>query len=313
VEVSDTTIQDPALVDTIVTAHLPGQYYLLERALGPGITGVIRDSITLEPLEAEVQVTEHINPDINPRLSRPDYGRYRRLLAPGSYTLKFLKDDYITRTIYNVQVTNGGPTETDVLLVPLNPRPPAPNPSYPPDDTTLSDNMVTFIWYQSDYAAFYLYELAYDSLFDEMVHFDSTVSDTSMTVDSLEDSLYYWRVRGGNDNGWGPYSETLTFRVESTTEIDEETSLPRTLRLAQNYPNPFNASTEIRFAIPNSAYIRLDIYNVLGQCVERLSEGVLEPGEHSIVWDADYHPSGVYFLRLEADGRSVSIRMTLLK
>ncbi len=123
VEVSDTTIQDPALVDTIVTAHLPGQYYLLDRALGAGITGIIRDSFTLLPIEAEVQVLEHINADINPRLSRPDYGRYRRLLAPGSYTLRFLKDDYFTQTIGNVIITSGGPTELDVLLEPVNPEP----------------------------------------------------------------------------------------------------------------------------------------------------------------------------------------------
>ncbi len=123
VEISDTTIQDPALVDTIITAHLPGQYYLLQRALGAGITGVIRDSVTLEPIEAEVQVLEHINPDINPRLSRPDYGRYRRLLAPGTYTLRFLKDEYFTKTIGNVNVTGGSPTEVDVLLAPINPEP----------------------------------------------------------------------------------------------------------------------------------------------------------------------------------------------
>ena len=123
VEVSDTTIQDPALVDEIIAAHLPGQYYLLERALGPGITGIIRNSFTLLPIEAEVQVLEHINADINPRLSRPDYGRYGRLLAPGSYTLKFLKEDYFTQTIGNVIVTAGGPTEVDVLLEPVNPEP----------------------------------------------------------------------------------------------------------------------------------------------------------------------------------------------
>jgi hypothetical protein len=121
VEVSDTTIQDPALVDEIVEAHLPGQYYLLERALGPGITGIIKDSYTLAPLEAEVQVLQHMNEDINPRLSRPDYGRYRRLLAPGTYTLRFLKDEYITQTIYSVEVTSGSPTELDILLVPENP------------------------------------------------------------------------------------------------------------------------------------------------------------------------------------------------
>ncbi len=123
VEVSDTTIQDPALYESIVAAHLPGQYYLLERAMGAGITGVIKDSLTLLPLEAEVQVDEHINADINPRLSRPDYGRYRRLLAPGTYTLRFIKEGYFTKTVNNVVVTSGGPTEIDILLSPENPYP----------------------------------------------------------------------------------------------------------------------------------------------------------------------------------------------
>ena len=123
VEISDTTIQDPVLYESIVDAHLPGQYYLLNRALGAGITGVIRDSLTLVPLEAEVQVLERINADINPRLSRPDYGRYGRLLAPGTYTLRFIKDEYFTKTVNNVVVTSGGPTEVDVLLSPENPIP----------------------------------------------------------------------------------------------------------------------------------------------------------------------------------------------
>lgn len=123
VEVSDTTIQDPALYESIVAAHLPGQYYMLDRALGAGITGVIKDSLTLLPLEAEVQVVEHINADINPRLSRPDYGRYRRLLAPGTYTLRFLKNGYFTKTINGVVVTSPGPTEVDILLAPENPYP----------------------------------------------------------------------------------------------------------------------------------------------------------------------------------------------
>ncbi|MEE9555253.1 MAG: M14 family zinc carboxypeptidase [candidate division Zixibacteria bacterium] len=314
VEVSDTTIQDPALVDSIVAAHLPGQYYLLDRALGAGITGVIRDSVTMEPLEAEVQVTQHMNADINPRLSRPDYGRYRRILAPGTYTLKFLKDDYATRTLYNVSVTNSGPTVNDVYLVPLNPLPPAPYLSYPPVDTTLSYNMIDFIWRHSLYADHYLFELSYDSLFSEMVHFDSTVSDSTLSFDiPLADSLYYWRIKGGNDNGWGPYSATSAFTIELTTGIDGKLIHPDLFGLSQNYPNPFNATTRISFKLSNSSDVRLDIYNLLGQRVATLYEGVKDAGEHSVAWNADDHPSGVYFARLETADRSESIRMVLLK
>ena len=314
VEISDTTIQYPEYVDRIVTSHLSSQYYLLDRALGAGITGVIRDSVTMEPLEAEVQVTQHINTDINPRLSRPDYGRYRRLLAPGTYTLRFLKDDYLTRNINGVLVNNSGPTENDVFLVPLHPRPPAPYQYHPEIDSTLSENIVEFIWAASLYADNYLLELSYDSLFTEMVYADSTVIDTTFTLDQpLADSAYFWRIKGGNDNGWGPYSSSRNFRVEAQTGIDGDPIQPRRLRLSQNYPNPFNASTRISFAISESSEVRLDIFDLLGRRVATLLDGNLDAGEHAVIWNAGDFPSGVYFARLETSQLTKSIRMVLLK
>jgi hypothetical protein len=314
VEVSDTTIQDPALLDTIVTAHLPGQYYLLERALGPGITGVIRDSVTLEPIEAEVQVQQHINPDINPRLSRPDFGRYRRLLAPGSYTLVFLKDDYVTKTLYNVAVGSGGPTETNVLLRPLNPRPPAPVTVYPPLDTTLTVDTLEFIWNSSVYADYYLFELYYADDMANPVYVDSTVADTSYLVSTpLDDSVYAWRVKGGNVNGWGPYSELWSFTVDASASAGEPVNIPSVFRLHQNIPNPFNPATRLSFNISENSDAIIEIYNVLGQKVDKIELNSLSPGEHAVIWDGTGFPSGVYFYRLTAGDRFEIRKMTLLK
>ncbi len=314
VEVSDTTIQDPALVDTIVTAHLPGQYYLLERALGAGITGVIRDSVTLEPIEAEVQVLQHINEDINPRLSRPDYGRYRRLLAAGSYTLRFIKEDYSTRTVYNVGVTNSGPTRVDMLLPPLSPRPPAPVLNYPLEDTTLNDNMVVFDWHPSDLADFYLFELYQDPNLEIPIYVDSALIDTSFSLDTpLSDTVYYWTVKGGNSNGWGPYSELWMFSVEVSTGTDDPIYQPRAFELYQNYPNPFNAATTIEYYLMRSADVTVSVYNLLGQPVATLYDGSQEAGEYSITWDAAGFRSGVYFVRLEAGNFTENIKIVLLK
>jgi hypothetical protein len=213
VEISDTTIQRPALVDTICTHHLPSQYFLLGRALGPGITGVIRDSVTLEPIEAEVRVAERINSDINPRLSRPDFGRYRRILDAGTYTLSFVKSGYRSKTVNNVVVhSSGGPTQVDMLLPPINPRPPAPILIYPPADTVMHDVMTAFVWHSSPYTTGYLFEIYADSNLNELVYMDSTVSDTTTLPDfSPNDTLYYWRVKGGNSYGWGPYSPARSF------------------------------------------------------------------------------------------------------
>ena len=320
VEVSDTTIQDPALVDTILTAHLPGQYYLLERALGAGITGIIRDSVTLEPIEAEVQVLQHINEDINPRLSRPDYGRYRRLLASGSYTLRFIKEDYSTMTIYNVSVTNSGPTTVDMLLPPLYPRPPAPLLNYPLEDSTLNDNMVNFDWNPSELAEFYLFELYQHTNLEIPIYVDSTLIDTSFSLDTpLSDTMYYWTVKGGNSNGWGPFSDIWMFRVDMLTGTDDPILQPRAFELYQNYPNPFNMETVIPVNVFGGVDATLVIYDIRGRLIREYdihaaSDNVVQ----QISWDGkDFRgvgvKSGVYFYRLRAGTESIARKMILLK
>jgi hypothetical protein len=215
-EISDTTIQDTSMVDGICNRHLPGQYYLLSRALGPGVTGVIRDSVTLEPIEAEVVVTEATNADINPRLSRPDTGRFRRLLAGGTYSLRFQKTGYRTRTVTNVVVhSTGAPTVVDKLLPPVNPRPPMPLLVYPPVDTTINDVMPSFVWRTSAYATKYTFELYADSALTDPVFSDTTLIDTTLAIsDTLDAGEYYWRVRGGNTYGWGPFAAARSFMFE---------------------------------------------------------------------------------------------------
>jgi len=217
VEISDTTIQDSSIVDSICERHLPAEYYLLGRALGSGISGVIRDSVTLEPLEAEVQVLEHVSVDIHPRLSRPDYGRYRRILDPGTYTLRFLKSGYQTRTVNNVVVSSNRLTVVDKLLPPTNPRPPAPALIFPPQDTSFSDTTIAFAWHTASFAQKYLFEVYSDSQLAVPLHIDSLVTDTLITINIAPvDNSVFWRVKGGNTYGWGPYSITGRFNIEIT-------------------------------------------------------------------------------------------------
>jgi hypothetical protein len=91
------------------------------------------------------------------------------------------------------------------------------------------------------------------------------------------------------------------------------------LALAQNYPNPFNPATTVRFSVPGgAAHVGLEIVNVNGRVVRTLVDGELGPGPHTRVWDGrddsgEAVASGVYFMRLEADGLVETRKMTLLK
>jgi hypothetical protein len=87
----------------------------------------------------------------------------------------------------------------------------------------------------------------------------------------------------------------------------EDDPLPKTFSLAQNFPNPFNPTTQIRYDVPAAAWVRLSVYNVLGQEVATLVNGQDTPGRKAVEWASiNRHgfalPSGVYFYRMEATG-----------
>ncbi|OGC90751.1 MAG: hypothetical protein A2W25_13660 [candidate division Zixibacteria bacterium RBG_16_53_22] len=98
------------------------------------------------------------------------------------------------------------------------------------------------------------------------------------------------------------------------TAVDDQSEKIMTMTmLLPPYPNPFNAQTTIRFSLPEAGPVRLDIYDILGRKIGTPYSGALTAGEQGVVWNAAGLPSGVYLYRLDADGRSLSGKMTLLK
>ena len=98
-----------------------------------------------------------------------------------------------------------------------------------------------------------------------------------------------------------------------TLGMADDHNVPAHSNLYPNYPNPFNAQTMIRFSLPEAGPVRLDIYDILGRKIGTPYSGALTAGEQGVVWNAAGLPSGVYLYRLDADGRSLSGKMTLLK
>jgi hypothetical protein len=84
-------------------------------------------------------------------------------------------------------------------------------------------------------------------------------------------------------------------------------------RVAWNFPNPFNPTTSIAYSLPSRAYVKLEIYNVLGQKVEVLVDGEQGAGNHTVVWDGSTASSGVYFYRLSTADFVETQKMMLLK
>ena len=105
--------------------------------------------------------------------------------------------------------------------------------------------------------------------------------------------------------GWNVSAPVGVTTVGGTT--------PTAFVLDQNYPNPFNPSTMLRFALPQSSHVRLTVYNVIGQKVETLIDGVKEAGNHSVSFDASRLSSGVYFYTIDAGSFHATKKMVLMR
>jgi hypothetical protein len=112
-----------AIVDDTCQRNSLGAYWLLNKALGaqiesPMITGHITDATTGQPLVAEIIVEEKHASYFAPRLSDELYGRYWRLIMPGTYTVRIRKMGYEEQVFTNVVVNNSGQTTIDAALQP---------------------------------------------------------------------------------------------------------------------------------------------------------------------------------------------------
>ena len=115
-EVSTTTLQPGWMVDGICQRNSVGAYFLLNRVEGSGITGCIYDSLTGEPLSAEVIIEDSYSSDLPPRKSEPLFGRFLRILMPGVYNVTVKKYGYVSETFQDITVVDGEPTQFDIFL-----------------------------------------------------------------------------------------------------------------------------------------------------------------------------------------------------
>jgi len=109
---------------------------------------------------------------------------------------------------------------------------------------------------------------------------------------------------------------------DAATAIDpvQAGQVIRSFTLNQNYPNPFNPSTTISFTLSATRYtvVKLEVYNMLGQKVKTLFNGVLNAGSYSFQWNGQNDfarpvASGIYFYRLQADQKAQIKQMVLMK
>jgi len=99
----------------------------------------------------------------------------------------------------------------------------------------------------------------------------------------------------------------------ATSVNTNENIIPGKFVLFQNYPNPFNPSTTISYSLPEKSNVRILIYNVLGELITKLNDGIEDKGLHRISWNPKNISSGIYFYKAEIKMLSSKTRITKTK
>lgn len=132
---------------------------------------------------------------------------------------------------------------------------------------------------------------------------------------------YYWRAQSVGLEESSLFSTPFGFTMTSTEAASTAAlssfvaaeSIPTSYALHENYPNPFNPSTTITVDVPEATFIRLAVYDLLGQEVMEIASGNVAAGSHSYTLDASGLSSGLYLYRIESAAFTQTKRMMLLK
>jgi hypothetical protein len=161
--------------------------------------------------------------------------------------------------------------------------------------------------------------------------YDSTKGGTNLLpfLKGAATAPLMWTLCLGVEQGSEPYSSNgeltltptypissgngFTFNPTVLVNVQQIGQLPTGFALEQNYPNPFNPATTILYSLPQRALVTLKVYNLLGQEVAILENGIKNAGAYSALFDGRNLASGVYFYRLQAGAMTSTRKFVLLK
>jgi hypothetical protein len=114
------------------------------------------------------------------------------------------------------------------------------------------------------------------------------------------------------------YTGSVIINSSNLFKIEKQVALPKTITLYPNSPNPFNPKTLIRIDLIRKSNISLDIFDISGQHITNLKNGLSDAGIYEIEWDGNNTdgvtlPTGIYFYILSFENRKLSHKMVLLK
>ncbi|TAK65383.1 MAG: T9SS type A sorting domain-containing protein [Bacteroidetes bacterium] len=170
-----------------------------------------------------------------------------------------------------------------------------------------------FVWGGIPQIWSYTFEIAFDSLFTELLS-SVIIADTVFIVNLNPETQFYCRLSAQNQGGSSGWSQIYRVKITADGVIEQSgTTLPTEYRLYRNYPNPFNNQTNFRFDVPELSKVILSIYSIAGTELERIQDDEIPAGRYTVSWNADRYASGIYIVRMTTENYVSAQKVVLLK
>lgn len=329
IEISDTKLIPPSQLPAHWEYNKRSFLNYIESILY-GVRGIVTDTAS-HPLNAIVTVLNHDTLHSEIRTDSLN-GNYHRMLAPGTYSLRFTADGYFPQTINNVAVNNFQTTILNVELVPN--LIPVELISF---SAEVVNNDVKLSWQtatETNNKGFEILRCTQNdndewSRVGSLNGYGTTTEpkNYSFTDKNVEPGLYQYRLKQIDFDGSFSYSDIVEVVVEAPFEFS----------LEQNYPNPFNPSTKIKFTIPETenpllggargGLVTLKVYDILGNEIATLVNEEKPAGSYEVEFNSHSGPaspagrlsgirelpSGIYFYKLQSGNFVQTKKMVLMK
>jgi predicted secreted protein len=146
--------------------------------------------------------------------------------------------------------------------------------------------------------------------------YGGTVNDFGLPVQQTSDGGFI--VAGWTESYGAGEADVYLIKTEQESGIEEEVYTPEIFHVSYSEPNPFTDRMMVKYELPKSCNVHINVYNMLGQAVRELLNERKDKGVHTVTWDGSDNSgiklsSGIYFLKVEAEENKASRKLILIR
>ena len=103
------------------------------------------------------------------------------------------------------------------------------------------------------------------------------------------------------DNNIDFFIDNISLKIDNVTNIEHEQNIISDYHIKKNYQNPFNPSTTIEYILPKTSYVKIAVFNIIGELVKTMVNNIQSAGNFNLTLDMTSFSSGIYFYSIKAE------------